>query len=523
MSGRSVPSRALGVSSAATAAPIWRSRSTIGLFIGFALTFLAWSLITPLGGSPDEPAHFQQGYATVTGQTFNSSSVDKIPAALAEIRADCYAFQPAKSANCFRPNWSVSGKVGVQSTAAGYPPVYYALTAWPLLLPEPFGAYGARLLSALLVAAVAVLMAEGVARLVAARWARFGLLALLTPQLAWFGGMYNPQALETLGVAAVAVWTTIGLSRLAEGDAPTRREGAVFAVLVAVVCLSRPLSFAWVPIVMALAAGWVWAHHGTAGFPRRLLQGLRGQRLLTAYCAGSILLGAAWFAVGRLQPWLTDHTTTPAPLGIQSLPPTSLLGGLRRAVDVVSSSTLQAVGVFGWVDTQLPLMALVLLFALAMLPIFVSMAVGPPRWAVLAVLFSGLTVAIALVIDTSFEKGGTPFWQARYGWPLVAALCVLSLASASAYTRTNLRVWPLVGLWTGLHLFAWGFVWWRFAHGLTKQGSPGGSGTWATPASISILFLLFCAGLAFTLAGLGRGTAVPMGKPRSSAGLARST
>lgn len=129
----------------------------------------AWSLATPLMGSPDEPSHVVKAAAVARGQWSGEVGAvptdstrpgaattvlvpDDYPAAI--LLPNCFAFQPDVPAACQQDIRAPSGAlVPVETFAGQYPPLYYALVGWPsLLLGAEAATYAMRLVSAALTA-----------------------------------------------------------------------------------------------------------------------------------------------------------------------------------------------------------------------------------------------------------------------------------------------------------------------------------------------------------------------------------
>src|SRR5579864_2410448 len=78
-------------------------------FLVFFLMGAAWSLATPLYGSPDEPSHVVRAVSVVHGQILGQESkqytggilVVRVPAFFSKAAGvGCYAFVPNASAEC---------------------------------------------------------------------------------------------------------------------------------------------------------------------------------------------------------------------------------------------------------------------------------------------------------------------------------------------------------------------------------------------------------------------------------------
>src|SRR5262245_30285904 len=119
----------------------WRWLVTFGLLLTFSV---AWILVTPPIGGPDEQAHAVKAAAVASGQLTTQPDVPRgggyrlvrVPLRLAHFEdlRGCFAFQPTVSADC-APSLEGSSRVGEVTTSAGLsPPLYYALVGAPLRL-----------------------------------------------------------------------------------------------------------------------------------------------------------------------------------------------------------------------------------------------------------------------------------------------------------------------------------------------------------------------------------------------------
>ena len=114
----------------------------------------AWSLVTPPGGGPDEPAHAIRAAAVAGGELTGDpyppvgggALVVEAPASLDALDPTCFAFQSGISASC-RPSYEgPDSDKEIVTTAGVSPPAYYAIVGGPLqLVPSLDGLYLARL------------------------------------------------------------------------------------------------------------------------------------------------------------------------------------------------------------------------------------------------------------------------------------------------------------------------------------------------------------------------------------------
>ena len=146
-------------------------RSMAWLFLavsGLSLA-VAWMLASPVGASPDEQAHIEYSWGTVTGQTVVGEHLTTIPGGrtatglqvpqklLQYPPPGCYAFHPERPVRQCAPIPADNGQtVSHPSYMSRYPPVFYAVEGVVLRagtavdLSGPGVLYGARLVAAVL-------------------------------------------------------------------------------------------------------------------------------------------------------------------------------------------------------------------------------------------------------------------------------------------------------------------------------------------------------------------------------------
>ena len=177
----------------------------------FGLTML-WSVITPLYGAPDEPAHVIRAESVVRGEILGTKVAGTgdlqvtVPAFLTQTGRDaCFAFHATVPANCMHLDANGSGTRKLLTSAGRAPPLYYAIVGLPsLIAPNLTGVWLMRILSALLCAVLVALAVDTGRRYLTGTLAMFGIAVAITPMLFFLAGVVNPSAIEI--AAAIAVW-----------------------------------------------------------------------------------------------------------------------------------------------------------------------------------------------------------------------------------------------------------------------------------------------------------------------------
>ncbi|MEU2389880.1 DUF2142 domain-containing protein [Streptomyces sp. NPDC007369] len=400
----------------------------------FALFFAlsaSWSLATPLGGSPDEHAHFIRAAAVARGQLggpevmvphvvagieghFAETGV-RLPQWYAELptQHDCYAWQEDEPASC-APAVGQSEKTVQVTTAAGrYHPAYYLATGWPSLLAKgPNALYLMRLVSAALCSA---LLAGAV--VTAAEWRRrsvalLGVFAAVTPMALYMGGMVNPSGGEI--AAGVLVWTALLSILMAPDRQLLNRRLARVGIGGLVLINIRPLGLIWFA--------------GAVFFALLLQQrGVLGPVLRSkALWVWTGLLGAA--TAGALL-WAGAHPDN----SVINTPKTlTMKEAARQTFGNTETYVHQMLGYFGWLDTPAPAFTwLVWLGVLAVL-VALGLVYGRGRH-VVALLGMLVAVVVVPVVAQALqaEKLGM-VWQGRYLLPFAVGLPLMAVMTAAS-------------------------------------------------------------------------------------------
>lgn len=406
----------------------------------FLVSFLAffgmaslWALSTPIGASPDEPAHIIKAASTVRGQLIGAPATrpqDKIvqvPETVAgSANTMCMAHAADITADCLLPFGSDTKLVDATTSAGLYNPVYYVLVGWPSLLELGKGQiFLMRLVSAGLCAVFLAAAVTALARLPRPVLPVLAVFAVSTPMTYFLMGSVNPNALE----AATTASFTASLLVVTCTDQGRRASWWLAASLAAsggLLVHTRGLSPLWLGVAVLVVAL-------AAGVPRFLGRVVRPPVVLSvAVVAVSAVLGVLW----------TLRSGSLNAVGVYGGAGTSTAQGFVRMLETTTDYTSQAIGYFGWLDTPAPsyvvfvysgLLGLVVVAALLFRG---STRRGVAVWAALAA-----TLLLPAAVQASSVTESGYIWQGRYTLPAIVVLVLVAsyaLGSASS-ARTGAR------------------------------------------------------------------------------------
>ena len=445
-----------------------------------------WAVASPVGGAPDEEQHVVYAWGMASGDAWTPEVVQKnlgseenpvlVPSVpvevpdtlMAIIDHRCYSFNSAQPAYDCAADLAAAGSTGSTTELtymARYPPSYYLPAGLVLRaglaagLDGPAALVLLRVLSglwgvALLAAAMAVLRRHvDQLRVVVTT-------VLAVPPLAMFiGSAVNPNGAEVayavlVAAAVVSIRTDVVLER-----APSRSAVAALAVAAPLLALVRPLSVAWLGILLAVLV--LPVRRPAAKRTGWTVPLLRLPRLLVMWAVLSVAAGLGWLywsATGRgIQS--TDQVA-------ESWAAVSTADRVALVVLRYTSNVLEYVGNFGWLDTPLPTGASTSWVA-AVVVVLTLVVVrdtwpSPRAWHLgLAVVVTGHAVVVAHTVLTGFS------WQPRYVLPCLSAAFVVVAGSPVRLPRrsaTLLSAAAVVGVlvhtfspvWTYAR-FRWGF------------------------------------------------------------------
>ena len=381
----------------------------------------AWALATPLFASPDEPAHAIRAAAVARGELTGTE-----PAARSDIRpgsllvdvpavyaragdVGCFAFYRNTTAACFTFSGSTRD-APVATSAAKYPPTYYAVVGLPsLALPSAGGVYLMRLLSTLLFAA---LLASAVVTVecFATPWiVALGLAVAITPMMLFLGGLVNPNGLEI--AAATTLWIGgLALVRAAGLGSVSPRLVARTGIAAAVLTLTRSLS----PLLLVVILATLVVAAGAA--PVRALLRLPSIRLWGAVVAVATAAQIAWIVV--VKPLSSSEASSVARLSDSEL--------LRATTGKSAFLYRGMIGIFGWLDTPAPY-AVVLLWTMVLgLVVVLALASGERRGVAALGAAIAATVLVPIVGELREARTSGLFWQGRYTLPIAVGIPILA-------------------------------------------------------------------------------------------------
>lgn len=395
-------------------------RPAVRLLLVWFLLFVAgaaWAAATPLGASPDEPAHIIKAASVVRGELLGEPTRAPavrsvtVPEGLANSSSwPCYAFDGAAEASCITEVSDEWTDTRADTSAGLYNPTFYALVGWPSLLIDDASAavMGMRFVNALLTAfflscAIAAMLAISRSRIVVA-----GVAASITPMVFFLNGSVNPNGIEIAAGAALLASLLLLVRRDVVRPGPWLVTVAASGVLLA---QSRGLSPLWLGLfgITSLIA----ARPGRLG---RLLKEWKVWVALLALLAGVAAAGA----------WIVS-TNTLGSMGV--FPGAGEVSPRQAFVEMLLARSLDPgyVGVFGWLDTPAAPLAYVAWSFLACAVVAVAAAVSRRR-DLAALAFAGLVfVLVPPVVQAASVSTSGYIWQGRYG--LVAYVGVIIVAA----------------------------------------------------------------------------------------------
>jgi hypothetical protein len=409
-------------------------RRPVALFLVSFLAFFGmaslWALSTPIGASPDEPAHIIKAASSVRGQLIGAPATrpqDKIvqvPETVAgSANTMCMAHAADVTADCLLPFGSDTKLVDATTSAGLYNPVYYDLVGWPSLLELGKGQiFLMRLVSAALCAVFLAAAVTALARLPRPVLPVLAVFAVSTPMTYFLMGSVNPNALE---IATTASFTASLL--VATTTDPGRRASWWLAASLAasggLLVHTRGLSPLWLGVAVVVVAI-------AAGVPRFVSRVLRPPLVLSVVLvAVSAVLAVAW----------TLRSGSLNAVGVYGGAGTSTAQGFVRMLETTTDYTSQAIGYFGWLDTPAPSYVVFVYQGLLGLVVVAALLFrGTTRQglAVWAALAATLILPAAVQASSVTESGY--IWQGRYTLPAIVVLVLVAahtLGGASSPRR----------------------------------------------------------------------------------------
>jgi hypothetical protein len=384
----------------------------------------AWSLASPMGSGPDEPAHLIRAASLVrgellgtplahTGPTTKAYVTVEAPQVFARLENDVVCFRykpPSVPASCQGTLDGSSGEVHVDIYVGRYSPLYYSLVGLPTLVAvNPTGMYLARLASGALSAAMLALAVVSLRRCRGAPLLGAGIALAMTPMVLYLAGVVNPSGLEIS--SAISAWVAVmALRSEPAGTVPASVVGAL-GISTIVLMLTRGLSPLWVGFIGL----------GLIALVGRQGRELLGRRCVQVWLAGSVAASGAALAWDLYADPFLIVPASPLPHGTG----TSQLFVL--ALDRVELLVTSSIGDFGWLGTPSPFAVIVTWLAALGAVVLLSTCLARRRDAVVAVgtVVAWVVVPVVLIMLQARSDGivgqGRDFMALGVGIPIVAA------------------------------------------------------------------------------------------------------
>jgi hypothetical protein len=383
-----------------------------------AVLVFAWVIATPLGASPDEPAHIIRAASVAQGQILGAPTTAgaitrvEVPRDIADAtKWPCSAFGSNKPASCQTAAMFQTGsQLESATTSAGlYDPVYYALVGWPsLFLFTPHAAVLAmRMVSALISTGLLALAFVMITRMRTSWPIRAGFLVAFTPMAVFLTAAVNPNSLEYC--AGLAFFAT-GIYLVRDGSrVPTWPVLSALIVSGVLLAQARSLSPLWLAVCGVLVL--IYAGVG------RVVELFRTPRFLIAI--GAVVLGTIPSLV-----W-TVATGTLSQMG-------TYVGAGTANPRVVFEQMLMDhpfdegwIAVFGWLDILGPEAVITIWFGLMVGAIVAAFTVARGR-RLLAVILAVATLFVApAALQAASVRASGMIWQGRY--ILIIFMCLVVL------------------------------------------------------------------------------------------------
>lgn len=440
-------------------------------------------MATPLGASPDEPAHILKAASVVRGQLVGEptasaavTNVD-VPASLSDaVSWSCYRFDATAEASCMLPLRTGGGLEPASTSAGLYNPLYYAMVGWPSLLTEnaKLLVFGMRAVSALITTFFLATAFWALARVHGGAILGVAFLAACTPMVFFLAGAVNPNAVEIASGASL-----FSLLLYVVRGSSGRPSWGVLAAIVGsalVFANSRGLAPLWMAAIAVLALA--------AASPGRILALLRqGRVIVTLVLLASTVLAAAGWIIS---------TGTLSSMGV--FPGAGEASPASAFVVMLFDRTFDPgiIGLFGWLDTYAPAFVYMIWSALILALLIVAFALVRGRDLVALILATLVVILVPPIVQAASVSTSGYIWQGRY--TLVAYVCLMLLAgllvaeragtfSLDRRVRIALGVVVVVG-----HVYALVLTTKRYAVGLDASwgafllrpdwAPPGGAAVW---------------------------------------------
>jgi hypothetical protein len=467
--------------------PALGRRAFLSFFVLWWLVAGAWAIATPIWGSPDEFDHATRAYAAVRGEVFVPPAAARrgtggfvdAPAgwvnSIAHFR--CYAFNSSKTADCLPPLTNDATPVRFATGAARYNPVYYLIVGTASLIMSPAHAlWGMRLISAALSAFFLTWAFTSAAASLRPIIATCTVALATTPMVGFLAASVNPNGLEIS--AAISTWVNGFLALTASEDSRRTvfvRRAAISAIAVVSTRALSPLWIAVIAVILAIAVA-----------SREHL--LRLARISTRWTAAVLLAMVAALAWTYLaKTLLLNVTTKPAAFSFAARLRLAW-GGYPKQLFLWRGT----VGMFGWLDTAMPLSTVQLWTVAVVLLVLLAVLVSPLRGALAIMALSAAVVVLPTYLEAVNWNTSGPVWQPRYTMPISLGIVLIAglLLAESRRWPVARRAQVVLGTvlcvaasWTNLDGFVVAIS--RYAVGAGKAISL--TGAWNPPVPAGVL------------------------------------
>lgn len=398
---------------------IWRAFLVVWVLLSALCA--SWAIATPIGASPDEPAHIVKAASVARGQFIGTPSADghrvTVPEYVARTQHEtCFAFHQERTAACGLAPLADPGALTESFTTAGlYNPVYYLLVGWPtLLLHDTSGIYAMRIVSGIvtsLFAALAFAVLWGMRR---RALPVLGFAVAVTPMLLFLGGSVNPNGIEA--TATLAVFVGI-LAVVLDPDRSKLLSRAMIVMASGIVAVNtRGLSPLWV--LLAILIPFVL-------LPWRDLVALLKRPAVIIAASGVVLatIAALAWTVGTnslLNAVENPDQTPQSYIGVGTNPLSGFFITLVRTTEYGHG----LIGLFGWLDTAAPPEVYFIWSALIGILLVAALVLLRSRMLAFAWVLFGAFILIPPIVQAAYITGGGVIWQGRYNMPMFLCMMV---------------------------------------------------------------------------------------------------
>ena len=396
-------------------------------FAGVLLMQLAWIITLPAFGGMDEFDHVFKATSVARGHLRAGATTDggrggQVVAPQDVVQAAsaiCASYPYTGRDNCHPVKQLGHGNVTVDSGAASYNPVYYAVAG---TIARPFhGAsvdFVARIVTSVLTALLLAWAAVVTRRRTASSWPPLALLLVVTPTLIYSSAVTSPNG---VGYAAgILVWSAA--TWFVDDD--VRPPVAAFVTGCLALLVSHSTAVVWLAViavaVLSLRPRAAWA--GWIGRNRRAASWAAG------VVAMSALACLAWIVTQKTNSLEYDDSVVR-----HSWP------SLPAMVGQWVVWCFQTIGAFPIRDEPAPL----IVYPMWLVPFFVLMVLGwkaaarRVRFAMVLVGLAWLLIPTAATIKSYAALGYA--WQGRYALPLAVGLPILAAMTLAAHRRSASR------------------------------------------------------------------------------------